>query len=135
MPKPFAHAAVIASALALALTPTAGSAAAPAGTPVYHHSDSGRTVHVVPGEKFKVRLKVCETCGYRWSFAHRPAKDVVKLVDKHRVSSAKPPEVGGINTITWTYKAVGHGKTRIKLIQRSPAQKVVKHFALTVKVH
>jgi predicted secreted protein len=133
--KPVARLVVLATALVTAAVPLTETASASTGTPVYRQSDSGRTAHVALGDKFKVRLKVCEDCGYRWSFAHRPDKSIAKLVRKTDVSSAKPPAVGGINTVTWTYKGVGTGKTRLKLVERSPSQEVTKRFTLTVSVH
>lgn len=135
MIRPLARLAVLTSVLVIATGPITQTASASSSTPVYRHSDSGRTVQVTRGDKFKVRLKVCEDCGYRWSFAHRPDKSVIKLVRKTDVSSAKPPAVGGINTVTWTYKGVGNGTTRLKLVQRSPSQEVTKRFTLTVQVH
>ncbi|HVX70188.1 MAG TPA: protease inhibitor I42 family protein [Mycobacteriales bacterium] len=135
MTKSLARFALAASAFVVAFAPVAEPASAAAATKIYTHADSGRTVGVSHGAKFKVRLKVCETCGYHWSFAKRPDKHVIVLKHKTDVSSAKPPAVGGINTVTWTFKAVGKGKTTMRLVEHSPAQQVTKHFRLTVKVH
>jgi predicted secreted protein len=127
--------ALLSAAFLVGFTPIAQPASAASAAKVYTHADSGDTVHVASGTKFKVRLKVCETCGYRWSFANHPRKSVLRLEHKSDVSSAKPPAVGGINTVTWTYQAVHAGKTTMKLVERSPAGKVAKHFRLTVKAH
>ena len=138
MTKQIARFLVAVSALVLTAGPLAGSAsAATSGPHVYKQADSGRTVGLTYGSKLKVRLKVCEDCGDRWSFAHRPDAKTLKLVHKTDVSSATPPAVGGINTVTWTFKGVGYGKTTLKLVKRSASQgqKVTKRFSLTVNVH
>jgi predicted secreted protein len=132
--KPLARLLVLASTLAFAIGPVADAASASSSTPVYHQSDSGKTVSLAEGTTFKVRLKVCEDCGNFWHWKVRPDSDVVKIVSKKDVSSAKPPAVGGINTVTWTMKVVGPGDTAMKLVQKAASQnnKVVKRFTLYV---
>jgi predicted secreted protein len=127
---------LLTSAFLAASAPLAAPAAATSNAPVYKQSASGSTIHPALDSKFKVRLKVCEDCGDHWEFAHKPDKDILKRVKHTDVSSATPPAVGGINTETWTYKAVRHGKTTIQLVRRSAShhQKVTKRFNLTVKV-
>ncbi|HVV76359.1 MAG TPA: protease inhibitor I42 family protein [Mycobacteriales bacterium] len=132
MTQTIARVALISSALLVAAAPIADSASAAAATHVYKQSDSGKTVSLSKGTVFKVRLKVCEDCGYSWSWKHRPDAKVVKVVKKRDVSSAKPPAVGGINTVTWTMKVVGRGDTKLKLVQHSPAQQVTKRFKLSI---
>jgi predicted secreted protein len=135
MTKTLARLTLVSAGFVLALT-LAGPASASPKTPVYKQSASGSTIHPALDSKFKVRLKVCEDCGDHWEFAHKPDKDILKRVKHTDVSSATPPAVGGINTETWTYKAVRHGKTTIQLVRRSAShhQKVTKRFNLTVKV-
>lgn len=135
MLKRIARVAVLASSLVVVAAPlTPPVAAAASATPVYTQADSGKTENVAYHTDFKVRLRVCEDCGYRWSFAQRPDRKIIKLIRRTDVSSAKPPAVGGINTVTWTYEAVGHGKTTMKLVQKSPGGKVSKRFSLTIRV-
>ena len=134
MIKPIARVLVTASAaLTLAVGPLAGSATASSG-PVYTQANNKQTVSLSEGTVFKVRLKACEDCGDSWHWKVRPDAHIVKVLRKKDVSSAKPPAVGGINTITWTMKVVGSGDTEIMLVKRSAQQsnKVVKRFTLYV---
>lgn len=106
-------------------------AAASGTTPVYKHKDSGRTVHLAVGSKFKVSLRTCADCGDRWSWVHRPDAQVVKLVSKRVVSHVVPPAVGGIASTVYTFKVVGAGRTTEKLVEKGPSGMTVSHFHLT----
>jgi predicted secreted protein len=135
--KPLARILLICSALFASGAPlAAATSAATTSTPVYTQKDSGRTVHPSQGSKFKIRLKTCADCGDSWSFTKRFDKNVVKLVRTTKSSSATPPAVGGVETITWLYKVVGPGSATVKMAQRSASQsnKVIKRFTLTVQV-
>ncbi|MGN6474687.1 MAG: protease inhibitor I42 family protein [Mycobacteriales bacterium] len=136
--KNFAPSLLMASALLVAapVAATPATAAATSTVHVYHQKDSGRTIHITRGEKFKVRLKACGDCGDSWSFSHRPAKTIVKYLGKTTRSTATPPAVGGEDIVTWTFKGVGAGTTKIGLAEHAASQgnKVIKRFSLTVKV-
>jgi predicted secreted protein len=135
--KTFARLLLISSTLLVVGGPfaQAGSAAASSSTPVYTQKNSGQTVSATVGSKFKIRLKACGDCGDSWSFKQRFDRTVVKLVRTNKTSSATPPAVGGIDTLTWTYKVVGGGTTTVRMVERSASdhQKVIKRFTLTVR--
>lgn len=137
MTKTLARILLICSALLVVGGPIAeASSAATSSTPVYTQKKSGQTVSATVGSKFKIRLKACGDCGDSWSFSRRFDKNIVKLVRANKTTSATPPAVGGIDTLTWTYKAVGGGTTTVKMVERSASQrqKVIKRFTLTVRV-
>jgi predicted secreted protein len=132
--KTFARIALLSAASTVALAPLADSASASSRTPVYTHADNNETHHLQVGQTFKVRLKACGDCGDSWHWKVRPDSDVLKVTDRKSVSSATPPAVGGINTITWTFKVVGKGDTELRLVERSAQHrnKVVKRFTLHI---
>lgn len=137
MTKTIARALLVSSALLVAAPVATPAAAMTTSTVhVYHQKDSGRTIHITRGEKFKVRLKACGDCGNSWSFSHRPAKAIVKFLGKSTRSTATPPAVGGEDIVTWRFKGVGAGTTKIRLAEHSASEgnKVIKRFSLTVKV-
>jgi predicted secreted protein len=112
---------------------TAASATSASTGPVFHHRDSGRTVHLKVGTVFTLKLKGCPTCGYDWNWKHHPNHHIVKQIDKpaHWVSHLKPGETGGFATKVYRFKVVGAGTTRLVLVEKSPAGKVSSHFRLT----
>jgi predicted secreted protein len=128
---------VVCAAAALTLAPIGSTAsAASSKAPVYTQKASGTGVTVSHGDKFKVRLKGCVSCGTSWSFAQRPDKAVVKLVKTAHHSTAPAGAVGGYDVTIWTFKAVSAGTTTIKLAEHDAKKndKVIKRFRLIVEV-
>lgn len=115
---------------------TASAAAMPAAgangsTPTYTHRDSGRVVHLAVGTVFRVDLRTCADCGDSWRWVHRPDRQVVKLVRERVVSTAKPPQVGGMARTIYRFRVVGVGRTREVLVENGPSGKALSHFRLT----
>ena len=124
---------IAAASTAALITSTAVATAATAATstPVYTHKDSGRTIHLAVGTVFKVKLRNCADCGDLWHWKHRPDRHVVKVLSKRIVSHVQPPAVGGIATTIYRLKVVGHGTTKLVLVETSPSGQAIKHFRLT----
>jgi predicted secreted protein len=122
---------VAAIALAVALAPTAEAK-------TYRKSDSGKRVKVAKGKTFKVRLKQHTGGGYLWRYAKRPDRAVVKRVKKRTITPCKAAYcVGGNSIIVWTFKAVGRGRTKIRLVEQRPFEKdkkPINRFKLSVRV-
>ena len=104
---------------------------------VFHKSSSGMTIAVKEGKTFKVSLQACGDCGDHWAYKHRPASAVLEQIGTPKtVSEAPPGAVGGNNHKVWTFKAVGQGKTTMRMVERTARDhnKVIGHFTLTVEV-
>jgi hypothetical protein len=125
-------------ALGGSLTGAATAASAQSTVPVrvFTASDSGRTITMIIGTTFKVRLANCADCGDEWSFSQRPVSRVVKVEHRAEVSTATPPAVGGEAHTIWTFQTERAGKTTMRIAEHSAEQggKVIKRFTLTIKV-
>ncbi|MGH2872534.1 MAG: protease inhibitor I42 family protein [Solirubrobacteraceae bacterium] len=73
--------------------------------------------------------------GYRWSVSHKPVAAVLKLVSAKSVATKPAGSVGGTNDYVIVYRAVGRGKTALKLIEdRSfQARSTIAKFSLTIR--
>jgi predicted secreted protein len=134
--KTLARIALLSAASIVGLAPITESASAASTTPVYTNHDSGKTVTQVRGSTFKVRLKGCGPCGLYWSISKKPDAAVVERVGHKTTKPINPSTVGGYDRTTWTFKAVGHGTTTMRMAEHDAKQrnKVIKRFSLTVKV-
>jgi predicted secreted protein len=135
-----AASAALVCSLAVASAPVAASASAgstPTKVEVYTLKDSGRSVSVLRGKTFRVRLQNCGDCGEQWVISTRPRPRVLSLVSRHETSTAKPPAVGGENHTIWTFRADEPGRTTMAMSEHSAEKggKVIKRFRLTVTVH
>jgi predicted secreted protein len=117
--------------LALAVAPAAEAK-------TYRAADSGRSVKLAKGKRFKVRLSQHTDGGYLWRYRTRPNAAVLKRVKKRTITPCHAAYcVGGKSTIVWTFKAVGRGRTRIRLVEKRPfekKQKPIHRFKLRVRV-
>jgi inhibitor of cysteine peptidase len=77
-------------------------------------SDPTVPIKVKSGSEFSLALASNPTTGYQWSLAGTPNKTVVQFSGKHFRPSA-PGRIGSGGEETWTFKAVGKGKTLILL--------------------
>ena len=95
------------------------------------------TFAVKEGKTFKVSLRACGDCGDHWSYQHRPDASVLKQIGTPKtVSEAPAGAVGGNNHKVWTFKAVGKGTTKMRMVERTARNhnKVIDHFTLTIEV-
>jgi predicted secreted protein len=113
-------------------------AAAPADAKTFKQADSGSSVTVKKGKRFKVRLEQASDGGYEWKVA-KPAKArVLKLVRTRTLPGScagDPYCIGGTTTFVATYKAVGRGRAKVRLVhQRSFSGETIGRFKLDVTV-
>ena len=101
----------------------------------FTEKQNGKTVKVHKGHRFKISLETCTDCGDHWVVTHKPDKSVVKIESKKmKADPHSPGAVGfGYHTI-WTLKAVGHGKTTIKMVERGPSGQTVKRYKLHIHI-
>jgi predicted secreted protein len=124
------RAVVTALALTLAIVPAAEAK-------TYRKSDSGKTVRIAKGKKFKVRLRQHTDGGYLWHYRTKPDAAVLKRVKKRTITPCHQAYcVGGYSIIVWTFKAVGSGRTKLALVEKRSFgdRKPIHRFKLTVRV-
>ena len=97
--------------------------------------DCGQTVKMLVGSIFEVVLEGNPTTGYVWSVASVDAK-ILQPVGE---AAFKPDTMarGSGGMVMMRFKAVGRGKTSLKLIYHRPFEKnkpPVKTFELTIEV-
>jgi predicted secreted protein len=129
---------VLAASVALASAPFALPAQATARPTVYHKADSGKTVHVAKGERFKVSLKQATDGGYEWVVSKHPDSSILKYVGSKTHAPKQDPDhpiAGAPTREVFTFRAVGSGTTSFKLAEkRFGREKAIKHFKMRVKV-
>ena len=104
MKLPFIAAAVLAGALQL---PAAES----------------NSISVTVGEEFKITLKYNATTGYQWQFP-KPIDAKLIVPVQTNYSRLNTNLVGSGGDQTWTFKAVGEGKTKIDFAYVRPWEHV-----------
>jgi predicted secreted protein len=103
----------------------------------YKQSDSGRSVKVAKGKRFKVRLRQHTDGGYAWHYRTKPDAAVLKRVKKRTITPCHAAYcVGGDSIIVWTFKGVGRGRTKLALVEKRSfgSGKPIHRFKLTVRV-
>jgi len=124
------------SALA-ALIMLAGASSASAMTVLVRQGDSGRTVHLRPGDVIKLTLAENPSTGYGWRWSRRPARRVLRTVSSKYVADPVPPgTVGSGGKHTWVFKARRRGETSFRLALTPPGESrpVTRRFRLRVDV-
>jgi predicted secreted protein len=129
-----AAAAVLASQVATGLADPTSTRAT---VPTYTHRDSGRTLHLHVGDRLRIRLLTVTDGDFFWHFVRRPDPAVVRVVRKRIVApKLAPGQVGGAAHTIYRLRAVGEGRTRIRLVyyQGTMRQQVAKRFTLRFRV-
>jgi inhibitor of cysteine peptidase len=88
-------------------------------TPGAKGQPEGQTIELTVGQTHTVTLESNPTTGYRWQLAAPPDQGILTLVG----SEYKKPEsklIGAGGHESWTFRAVGTGKTRIVMIYVRP---------------
>jgi predicted secreted protein len=129
---------VLGVAVATALV-VLGAGPAPAAPPakVLTLADSGSTVTLVPGQRLRVKLEVCYSCGYRWATRRAPAPRVLRRRPQRQQSTGncQPPCVGGSAVTIFRYVARARGRTRLRLGYIPPGSSTAEQtFRLRVRV-
>lgn len=121
---------VVAVALLVIVAVGVAVAVAPAGKPLTVTVISQRLNGAFPvvarvGDQFKITLDSNATTGFKWQLAAKPNQKVAKkLSSVYNDPSESIPGRGGSET--WTFKAVGKGKTTIVLSYDQPWEKGTK---------
>lgn len=132
---------VLLAALLAAVTSTVllvppGSARSTATTPVYHLSDSGRTVNVRKGSYLKIDLRASTGTAYRWVITQGRNSSIFTVVSRKTYAYPHSPGTTGYPYHTvYTLKAVARGTGTFRAALRSSVDSsVARRFRLYVHV-
>jgi predicted secreted protein len=126
---------VVAVAVAAVVLSAAPASAAPPAEALTL-ADSGKTVTLVPGQRLRVRLEVCYSCGYHWETRLAPSPRVLRRQPQRQSGGCKAPCVGGITFTIFRYVARARGSTRLLLAYIPPGSSTPDEtFRLRVRVH
>jgi inhibitor of cysteine peptidase len=105
---------VLATCLAVALSACGGSGGE--GATTLTAADSGTTIDVPAGREIVVELESNPSTGYTWQLQKGLDTAVVEQVSqRYEQDEGTENMVGAGGTDTWTFRAVGPGKTTIAL--------------------
>ena len=123
------------AALVLLLALAPATSAAPK-TRILTVKDSGKTVTLVPGQRLRIELEVCYSCGYHWETTRAPSKQVLtRQKQLQRGNGCAAPCAGGSATTIFRYLGRAAGRTSLRLSYIPPGStKPAKRFNLTVRV-
>jgi len=87
-------------------------------------------------DRLTIRLTEDFDGGYKWTVSHRPASKILRLVSNQAVRTEPPGVVGGTDERVVVYRAIGKGKTSLKLIESRSFQRdsQIAKFTLSVRV-
>src|SRR3954452_10310226 len=100
---------VLALTLASLVVCGAPASAAPPAK-VVTQSDTGGTVTLVPGQRLRIELGVCYSCGYHWETRQPPSPHVLRRLAQRQSSGCRPPCVGGSAITKFRYVARASGR-------------------------
>jgi predicted secreted protein len=103
----------------LAATPT-GAGARTCKNVSLGAKNSGQTVLLRPCDRVTIRLREAFDGGYQWKVTRRPAASVLRLVSDKVVVTTPKGAVGGTDRRVFVYRAVGKGRTSLKLGESRP---------------
>ncbi|MDB4349502.1 protease inhibitor I42 family protein [Omnitrophica bacterium] len=81
--------------------------------------DSGRTIRLVIGDKINIKVKGRPTAGYFWQ---EKKLDTSILENVDSVFKPFDQATGSFGTVTYRYKAIGKGETRLRLEEYPPGK-------------
>lgn len=82
--------------------------------PAKNFSDPARPVKIAAGTEFTLTLESNRTTGYEWQLAESPDETLVRFIgNRYEVPDTKLIGAGGREV--WTFRAVGKGRTEIRL--------------------
>lgn len=127
---------LVAAAAAGALAGPAGATASCTNTKLGARDKDQTIVLTHACDRLTVTLNQSFDGGYAWSVSHKPAASVLKRVSAKSVATEPPGTPGGTNHYVIVYRAVGKGKTALKLIEDRAfeAHSTIATFSLTVRV-
>ncbi len=100
-------------------------------------SSNGKTVYLHQGDTLTVTLREVKDGGFSWRTLAAPAPAVLRTLSSRYVAPNLPAgSVGGEGKRVNRYRAVGAGRTRVRLADYGPSRgaKPVGRFTLTVVV-
>src|SRR3954451_11290444 len=125
---------VLALTLASLMVSAAPASAAPPAK-VLTQKDTGRTISLVAGQRLRIELEVCYSCGYQWETRRPPSAHVLRRLAQRRSSGCQPPCVGGSAVTKFRYVARASGRTRLRLAYIPPGSSTPEAtFRLRVRV-
>jgi predicted secreted protein len=99
-------------------------------------NDSGKTINVADGAKFKVELVSNRSTGNNWTNLSYD-KEIIKLTDEPVYQQNKSGLTGAPGTVTYTFKALKPGNTDLKMEYvpiGNPHKDPLKTFSVSVVV-
>ncbi len=99
-------------------------------------NDSGKTINVADGAKFKVELVSNRSTGNDWTNLSYD-KEIIKLTDEPVYQQNKSGLTGAPGTVTYTFKALKPGNTDLKMEYvpiGNPHKDPLKTFSVSVVV-
>ena len=98
--------------------------------------DSGRTVQLRKGDILEITLAENRTTPYRWRFAQRPSRRVLRLKKSEYVPSPAPPGVVGRGgKHVYRFRAIRRGITSLRLVEThvSDPEDVSGRFRVSIR--
>lgn len=99
----------------------------------FDEANDGGRVHLVVGERFRIRLKENRTSGFRWKPEGAPASFLQPIGDNYEPASLQPG-AGGVHT--WDFQCAGSGLATLAFgMSRSwETGPPTRHFSITAEV-
>lgn len=99
--------------------------------------DDEKIINLSIGDKLIIKLPGNYTTGYQWEVINGYDDDVIKQEGKGEYQPEKTDMIGSGGTATFTFKAIGTGRTDLNLEYKRPWEKngdVPEDFEITVVV-
>lgn len=96
-------------------------------------SSNGKTIRLMVGQKFTIKLEETAGTGYRWHFVHNGAP-AVSLIDDSFRSSTQRPGAGGVREFLLEAVSPGEATIEINLSRPWDANSVTRSFSLYLRV-
>jgi len=101
----------------------------------FTEEDDGRSVKLNRGEVFDIMLEGNPTTGYTWQKTEPEDRDILELIE--REFKPQSDRIGSPGIQIFHFKAVGKGRTTIRLIYHRPWEKEVqplREFELRISI-
>jgi predicted secreted protein len=99
--------------------------------------DNEKLVNLSIGDKLQIKLSGNYTTGFQWEVINGYDDDVIEQEGKGEYQPEKTDRIGAGGIATFTFKAIGTGKTDLNLEYKRPWEKngdVPEDFEITVVV-